>query len=263
MRAVAVWSSLLLSLALGACSGSFAPAHHTPLPLIDRHEGVVLAAPELVTVTFPGYAYTSAVEDLAQRTFLACLEAADRIREDGSFRAYLFGIARKVLLQHFARVRRDGNPPDPAVASADALGASPSRVIAQREEQRLLLRALRKIPLDLQIAIELFYWEELSIAEIAARCGVSREHGCRSHRRHFGVSPSAARGETRLRLALALLAQSSLTLAEVALEAGYADQAHLTRRIRAATGRTPGEVRRSSRGLARSHSFNPMEGMAP
>jgi RNA polymerase sigma-70 factor (ECF subfamily) len=107
------------------------------------------------------------VEDLAQRTFLACLEAEDRIREDGSFRAYLFGIARKVLLQHFARVRRDGNPPDPAVASADALGASPSRVIAQREEQRLLLRALRKIPLDLQIAVELFFWEELSIAEIA------------------------------------------------------------------------------------------------
>jgi RNA polymerase sigma-70 factor (ECF subfamily) len=45
---------------------------------------------------------------------------------------------------------------------------SPSQLVAARQEQRLLLRALRRLPLDMQIAIELHYWEGLKIAEIAA-----------------------------------------------------------------------------------------------
>ena len=38
---------------------------------------------------------------------------------------------------------------------------------AQHEEQRLLLEALRRIPLDLQIAIELHYWEGMSGPDLA------------------------------------------------------------------------------------------------
>jgi RNA polymerase sigma factor (sigma-70 family) len=123
---------------------------------------------ESVFMFFDGKVFDG-VEDLAQRTFLACLEARAKIRPDGSFRAYLFGIARNILLQHYARARRDARPPDAGVASVDQLGVggSPSRQVARHEETRLLSRALRAIPLDLQIAIELFYWEDLSIAEIA------------------------------------------------------------------------------------------------
>jgi DNA-directed RNA polymerase specialized sigma24 family protein len=44
----------------------------------------------------------------------------------------------------------------------------PSNVLAKHEEQRVLLEALRAIPLDLQIAVELFYWEQLSLLEIAS-----------------------------------------------------------------------------------------------
>jgi RNA polymerase sigma-70 factor (ECF subfamily) len=36
-----------------------------------------------------------------------------------------------------------------------------------RQEQRLLLRALRQLPIDVQITLQLFYWENLSRAEIA------------------------------------------------------------------------------------------------
>ncbi|MCA9701630.1 MAG: RNA polymerase subunit sigma, partial [Myxococcales bacterium] len=40
-------------------------------------------------------------------------------------------------------------------------------------EQRLLLEGLRRIPLDHQVALELFYWEELNAAQIAEIVGVS------------------------------------------------------------------------------------------
>ncbi|MBK8720375.1 MAG: sigma-70 family RNA polymerase sigma factor [Deltaproteobacteria bacterium] len=42
-----------------------------------------------------------------------------------------------------------------------------SAVVARQQEQRLLLRALRALPLELQVAIELFYWEQLTTQEIA------------------------------------------------------------------------------------------------
>jgi RNA polymerase sigma-70 factor (ECF subfamily) len=105
-------------------------------------------------------------DDLTQRTFTACLEARDRIPDHVSFRAYLLGIARKQLLMHFRTKMRREKRIELLDVSAIDLGASPSHVAAVHEEQQVLLAALRLIPVDLQIAIELFYWEEMTAAEI-------------------------------------------------------------------------------------------------
>lgn len=102
--------------------------------------------------------------DLVQRTFLACVEGRERFRGASSFRTYLFAIARHELLAHWRKRRPTA---DPAVSSVLDLSASPSTALALRAEHRLLLEALRSIPLELQIAIELHYWEELSAREIA------------------------------------------------------------------------------------------------
>lgn len=110
----------------------------------------------------------SEVEDLTQRTFLACVESRDRLDDDTSFAAYLLGIARKQLLFHLrTKLRRDRRI-ELATVSAVDLAASPSVAAVIREEQELLLAALRRIPIDLQIAIELFYFEEMPGHEIAA-----------------------------------------------------------------------------------------------
>jgi AraC-like DNA-binding protein len=84
------------------------------------------------------------------------------------------------------------------------------------------------------------------VSAAAARAGISREHASRSYRRHFGLAPRTARGEMQLRLALKLLTTTTLPLAQVALEAGFCDQAHFTRRIHAATGQTPRSIRQSA-----------------
>ena len=52
------------------------------------------------------------------------------------------------------------------------LGASPGTLAQAREEQELLLLALRRIPIDFQIAVELYYWESLSTRELAEVLGV-------------------------------------------------------------------------------------------
>ena len=107
------------------------------------------------------------VDDLIQRTFLACVEGRDRFRADSTLKAYVLGIARNQLLMHIRRKqRRESSTGLDDVSTAEMVG-SPSRVLVDREEEKLLLQALREIPLDLQCVVELYYWEQLSIAQMA------------------------------------------------------------------------------------------------
>jgi RNA polymerase sigma factor (sigma-70 family) len=110
------------------------------------------------------------VEDLAQRTFLACVESRDRFRGDGSFRSFVLGIARMQLLRHLQRERPRAVEPFSSRRLAlqqTRVFTSPTGTLAEREEHRLLLMALRRLPLDLQMLLELHYWEGLSVADLA------------------------------------------------------------------------------------------------
>jgi RNA polymerase sigma factor (sigma-70 family) len=106
-------------------------------------------------------------EDLVQQTFLACVQARDGFRGDASFRTYLFTVARNKIHQHFSRHQRKQGAIDFGVTSVIDLGVSVQRLLAQREEHKHLLHALRKLPVDLQIALELHYFENLSGPELA------------------------------------------------------------------------------------------------
>ena len=106
------------------------------------------------------------VEDLIQATMLACVEGRDRIAH-GSFRAYLFGTARRVLYGHYRKHRARDNV-DFGVTSMRDLAPSPSTEFKRAESKELLSEALRTVPLDFQIALELHYFEGLAPKEIAA-----------------------------------------------------------------------------------------------
>ena len=107
-------------------------------------------------------------QDLVQRTFLACLEGVERYRGEGSFRSWMFSIAYKILCKHYREQASERKHLDLGHVSAHDLYASPSRVLARHREERLLLEALRRIPVELQVPLELRYWEQLTEAEIAA-----------------------------------------------------------------------------------------------
>jgi RNA polymerase sigma factor (sigma-70 family) len=103
-------------------------------------------------------------EDLIQQTFLGCVEARDRFRGDASFRSFLFAIAHNQLGKHWRSRSRDRL--DFQTISAFDIDPSPSAVVARDQDQRKLLLALRRIPLDSQVALELHYWEAMTAAEI-------------------------------------------------------------------------------------------------
>ena len=110
-------------------------------------------------------------EDLVQQTFLACVRAKDGFRHASSFRTYLFTAARSKLYDHLRR-KRVGDDIDFGVTSIIDLGISPTGRIAQRQEQRVALAALRSLPLDLQIALELYHVEKIRGPQLAEVLGI-------------------------------------------------------------------------------------------
>ncbi|MCA9653874.1 MAG: sigma-70 family RNA polymerase sigma factor [Myxococcales bacterium] len=109
--------------------------------------------------------------DLVQDTFLALVQGRDRLHDDTRFRSYLFGIAYNVLKKHLTR--RYQMPEDFETRSLCDLAPGAETMLREAEHLRLLKSALRRIPLNLQVALELRYWESLSSMEIAQVLGIA------------------------------------------------------------------------------------------
>jgi RNA polymerase sigma factor (sigma-70 family) len=112
------------------------------------------------------------VEELVQETFARMLEGQERMHAGTERQAYLFGIARNVLREHLRKLGRE-RMVDPDVDSMAVLDPGPSTIAARRREQRLLAEALRRLPVRLQVILQLHYWEKLKIKDIAAIEGIS------------------------------------------------------------------------------------------
>ncbi|EDM75094.1 putative RNA polymerase sigma-W factor [Plesiocystis pacifica SIR-1] len=110
-------------------------------------------------------------EDLVQQTFTALLESKDRFRQDSSFRTFVFAIANNILRAYFRERRRDRL--EFTDITAHDLHPGPSTIVARAREQQLLVEALRRIPLEHQVILELFYWESLTARAVGEIIGES------------------------------------------------------------------------------------------
>lgn len=77
------------------------------------------------------------------------------------------------------------------------------------------------------------------LAELALEAGVHPSHLARAFRHWQGRSIGAYVRQLRVDAALAMLAGSGASLAEIALAHGFADQAHFSRVVKRMTGATP------------------------
>jgi AraC-like DNA-binding protein len=84
---------------------------------------------------------------------------------------------------------------------------------------------------------------DLGLIELAQRVGVSPYHLSRTFRNATGTTLTRYRRQLRLKAALEWIGAGYSDLARLAAEVGFADQAHLTRAMRAETGATPGRLR--------------------
>lgn len=106
-------------------------------------------------------------DELTQATFLACLRARDQFRNQASFRTYLFTIARHELYRVLRTRKRDGDRLDFELSSIAELVSTPGTRIARNQEHKRLVEALRQLPVEQQTLLELHYWEDMEIADLA------------------------------------------------------------------------------------------------
>lgn len=104
--------------------------------------------------------------DLIQRTFLILLERQESLPKGTNLRCYLFGIARNVLYEHYRKKKRDSRRFAPEQESVEDVVPTASALIVQAQESQLLLQALRRIPIESQLILELSFWEKMTAKEI-------------------------------------------------------------------------------------------------
>lgn len=125
------------------------------------------------------------VDELIQQTWLAMAQARDglrtapapegdeQVRVLGSFRCYLFGVARHMVLGYYRRRERHrGAAFDPEVECLAALEPSISRQLSLQRHLQWVELALQKLPLELQLLFEAHYLESLSGADLARTLGM-------------------------------------------------------------------------------------------
>lgn len=109
-------------------------------------------------------------QDLTQQVFETLCRKQCTFRGDATVRTYLFGIARWTLVHHHRKHRGRPEVFDPAndpLEVPDAVASLTSQLAARREEV-LFVQGMRALPLDDQILLELKYYDNMTVRELAA-----------------------------------------------------------------------------------------------
>jgi len=86
--------------------------------------------------------------------------------------------------------------------------------------------------------------DNVTLGELAAVAGLSLYHFCRAFKQATGLPPHRYQVMLRINRAKDLLANSTLTVGEIAAAVGYEDQSQLARLFRREVGLTPSDYRR-------------------
>ena len=136
----------------------------------DKHAGGILIdryLPSILRFFRNKVGRPEQAEELTQRTFTGAVEGVARFRDGATARTWLFAIARNILRQWAEQIARTrGRREDLGDASVVDLGMGPSTLVAKRREQRLMLEGLRRLPLESQLVLELYYWEQMTAKQI-------------------------------------------------------------------------------------------------
>jgi len=176
---------------------------------------VLRAAAELGMTSPPQWKLASTLDPVLLRSFAALHASLERpstsLERESRFVACL-----RLLLEHYSET---GSP-------------------SFKQPQRVALARARDL-------IHQHFSVPIALNELTAVSGLSQFHLVRAFATAFGVPPHAYQLRMQTARARALLAAGTPP-AEVAAEAGFADQSHLTRHFKAIYGVTPGEYRRGT-----------------
>jgi AraC-like DNA-binding protein len=201
---------------------------------------VEVSAGDLITVN-PGEVHDGLpVDDTGRSWRMLYLDAPVMQQLTGSARDFAFpALRRPGLAACFARLFRAA--PQPLAR----LAAETSLLTLRKALEDRPMRPQPPAPITRAVeALQDDPARAVSLSDLSALAGLSRFHFLRSFRSATGLAPHAYQVQARLHLARRLILTGQ-PLAAVAVEAGFADQSHLTRLFARSYGMTPGHYVRN------------------
>ncbi|HWO23762.1 MAG TPA: sigma-70 family RNA polymerase sigma factor [Kofleriaceae bacterium] len=131
--------------------------------LVERYQHVVCA------ITYSRTRDQALSEDVAQETFIAAWKQLDQLREPGSLRSWLFGIARNLARKARRRTDRETPIEEPIAVASD----NPFDAVSGAQAERVVGEALSRVPETYRDVLVLYYREQRSVREVAAALGIS------------------------------------------------------------------------------------------
>jgi AraC-like DNA-binding protein len=95
--------------------------------------------------------------------------------------------------------------------------------------------------------IEMHLSENIDLPTLAAVAGLSMHHFARQFKQSAGATPHQYLTKKRVEQAQGMLAQTDMSLSEIAYATGFSDQSHLARHFRYVVGTTPRQFRWAQR----------------
>jgi AraC-like DNA-binding protein len=92
--------------------------------------------------------------------------------------------------------------------------------------------------------LEASFDQSVSPSSLAKKAGMSPARFARLIKRIHGISPMQLITKIRITTGSRLLRETDVSIAEIALDCGFADHSAFTRAFRAVTGMSPSECRR-------------------
>jgi len=111
------------------------------------------------------------IEDLAQEVFIVLYRNWTDLDTTRPLRAYLFGVAFRIVCAH--RRRRAREIPHPVLEATDG-APSPEGALQSKESITLLLTALEDVPLLRRAVVVMHDLDEVPIVEVARTLSISR-----------------------------------------------------------------------------------------
>jgi RNA polymerase sigma-70 factor (ECF subfamily) len=115
------------------------------------------------------------IDDLVQLTLIACLEAVHHFEGRSTFKNFLFGIATNQVRMELrsSRSRETKNRlyavSDMGPSARESEQREPQDAFIRCEEARVVAAAMECTPASFREVLRLFYWDDLSVEQIAAK----------------------------------------------------------------------------------------------
>ena len=138
------------------------------------------------------------VEDLAQEVFLVLYQSWEKFDPTRPLRAYLAGIAFRVVCNYLRKRKREVLH---AVMEVSAIGPRPDQALESTQVRALVFCALKRVPMQRRAVLVMHDIDKLPMAEIASTLEIYRFTGysrLRKARKEFAAAVSSLLGANEL-----------------------------------------------------------------